>query len=107
MGFAEREKTSLNKYFGGPRKKSIYKYPRFFPNIFPLEEMGQKSTKLRVFSKRNCARLLAGRLPHQILSDFDDYCAVWKLSISALGRPKFYQNPLRSRYVNKEIEWEL
>ena len=103
----EREKKVLKNILVVHKKKSINKYPGFFPNIFPLEEMGQKSTKLRVFSKRNCARLLAGRLPHQILSDFDDYCAVWKLSISALGRPKFYQNPLRSRYVNKEIEWEL
>ena len=46
MGFAEREKKSFNKYWGGPGKKSINTYPGFFQNIFPLEEIGQKSTKL-------------------------------------------------------------
>ena len=47
-------------------KQSINKYLGFSQNIFPLEEMGQKSTKLYVFSKRNYARLSAGRLTHQI-----------------------------------------
>ena len=88
-------------------KKSINKYPIFFPIFFPLEEMRQKSTKLYVFWKRNCARLSAGRLPHQIASDLDDFCAVLKLSVSAFWKPKCYQNPLRSDRVNKIIEWGL
>ena len=62
--------------------------------------MRQKSTKLCVFSKRNCARLSAGRLPHQIVSDFDDLFAVWKLSVSAFQKPKFYQNPMRLDGLN-------
>ena len=59
------------------------------------------------FSKHDCARLSAGRLPHQIVSDFDDFCAVGKLSISAFQKPIFHQNPLRSDGVNKIIEREL
>ena len=46
-------------------------------------------------------------LPYQIVSDFDVFCAVLKLSISAFWKPKFYQNPLRSGGVNKTIQWQL
>ena len=49
MGFAEREKKSLNKYLGGPRKKSINKYPGFFQNIFSFGRDGAKA--------QNCAFL--------------------------------------------------
>ena len=90
MEFAEREKKSLNKNFGGPQKKSINKYPEFFTNIFPLDDMGQKQHKMLRFLTQNCARFCGGRLPHQIASDFDDFCAILKLSVSAFWKPKFY-----------------
>ena len=101
MGFAEREKKSLNKYLGGPRKKkSINKYRDFFQNIFSFGRDGAKKRKILHFFKNKSFRLLADRLPHQIVSDFDDFCAVLKLSISAFQKPNFYQNPLRTNGVN-------
>ena len=101
MGFAEREKKSLNKYLGGPRKKkSINKYPGFFKIFFLWKRWGKKAQNCAFLKKRNCVRLSADRLPHQIVSDFDDFCAVLKLSISAFQIPNFYQNPLRSDGVN-------
>ena len=39
-------------------------------------------------------RVPGGRLPYQVISYFDDLCAVWKLPVSVFKRPKFPQNPM-------------
>ena len=101
MGFAEREKKSLNKYLGGPRKKKcINKYPGFSKIFFLWRRWGKKAQNCAFLKKKKLHPVTQDRLPHQIVSDFDDFCAVLKLSISAFQKPNFYQNPLRSDGVN-------
>ena len=72
-------------------RKEITKFPK---TICAFELIGEQKYP----------RLSAGRLPHQIASDFDDFCAILKLSVSAFWKPKFYQNPLRSCRVNKIVQ---
>ena len=80
-------KKGSNDYFWRSGRKGITKYPKFSKTICPFELIGEQKYP----------RLSAGRLPHQIASDFDDFFAVWKLSISAIWKPKFCWNPMQSQ----------
>ena len=64
---------------------------------FSFRNDGAKQPKIVACFRTKLLAIFCRPLIPQIASDFDDFCAVWKLSVSVFKRPKFRQNPMRSR----------